>query len=307
MSNLPVQKSTAIPSVISTALSRSEKRTLSAFMVQENNPRICEMDGNQITNIIMTILAKAATRLGSKPKDLEDQMILERELNSDLVLKFPTLTEREIMIALENGLDGMYKVKPEDPVIFNPSNFVQWVRAFVEQTKKPVMKKVAQLAQQAKNQEWQVPESEQLKMSLDYFKGIMKRTLDGEQYEDFGNVLYAFLDKIGFMEVGKVDKWKAIDMAKLLVVAEAKEREGLMEQRKAVQKALESLQRAELEGPDEVIISAAKRILVRNKLQTYKEMPEEDQTMLLESINERVEYMCIELKNPEQYNEDPEQ
>jgi hypothetical protein len=307
MSNLPVQNSNAIPMAISGALSRTEKRTLSAYVVQDNNPRVCEMNGEQITNIIMTILAKIATRLGSKPKDLEEQMILERELNSDLVIKFPTLTDREIMMALENGLDGMYQRKPEDPVIFNPSNFVQWVRSFIEQTKKPVMKKVAQLAQQAKAQEWQVPESEQLKMSLEYFKSILKRTLDGEAYEDFGNVLYMFLSKIGFMIVADADKWKAIDLAKLMLISDARENKEVGAQRIAVQKAMELIQKSETEKPDETIISMAKRILITQKLEAFKLMPEDEQSALIQAVEERVEYMCIELKDPEQYSEEPEQ
>lgn len=295
-----------VPEEVSEKLTVSESNVAAVAVSSEGNPRIGDMDTKQIARIVTAITLKSAARLGSKAKDLQDQKLINAELNRDLVLKFPTKTEREIMLALENGLDGLYLRKPDDPIIFNPSNFAQWVRAFEVQTKRPVMAKISSMSP-PKDVEWQIPESEQLKMSLDYFKSILKRTLDGEAYEDFGNVLYAFLDKIGFMLVPAEDKWKALDMAKLHVIAEAKEREGLMEQRKAVQKALESLQRAETEGPDEVIISTAKRILISQKLQAFKAMPVDEQADMIEAVEERVDYMCIELKNPEQYAGAPQQ
>ncbi|WP_342088039.1 hypothetical protein [Dyadobacter sp. OTU695] len=301
MSNITIQQQASdLRDIAAGKLTRTESGVAAVAIPAENNPRISDMGGAQISRIIAAITLKAAVRLGSKARDAEEQKIINRELNNDL-MKFPMMTEREIMAALENGLDGMYLKKPEDPVIFSPSNFVQWIRAYIEQTKKPVMKKVAQLVQQQNSEEWDAPESEKLKMSHDFFLTIMKRVLDGEAYEDYGNVVYSFLEKIGFLPLSAEDKWKAMDMAKLKIIAEAREIKDPIVQRTSVKNAMELIEKAQTEKPDDAIISMAKRILISNKLASFKNMPVEEQTDLLEAIQTRVEYLCIELKNPEQY------
>ncbi|MET7253438.1 hypothetical protein [Dyadobacter fermentans] len=307
MSSLTLfNKPEPLPDQVAGKLSRTEKSIAALTVANENNPRISEMDGKQIAGIITAIVMKAAIRLGSRARDAEEQRMINTELNRDLVMKLSGFTEREIMMALENGLDGMYLRKPDDPIIFNPSNFVQWCRAFVEQTKKPVMKKAAQLLHQQKDAEFTAPDSEKLKMSHEFFLSIMKRVLDGEAYEDYGNVIYNFLEKIEFLGFGTTDKWRAMDQAKLRMIAEARENKDLNAQKSAVKNALELISKAENEKPDEQIVSMAKRILVSEKFAAYKNMPEDEQSMLLESIAERVEYLCIELKDPEQYNPDEE-
>lgn len=301
MSNLTLFKQ---PDSLDLKLTRTENLVASAIIASEVNPRICDMTESQMARIVTTICVKAAIRLGSRPKDEEEQGFISMEINSDLVRKFPKLTEKEILRALENGLDGVYKRKPEDPIIFTPSNFVQWVRYYVEETKRPVMKKVAQIAQQMPSEEETISEPEQLKMSLESFLDTFRRVLDGKTYEDYGNVVYSFLDRIGFMRVSVEEKWKAIDMAKLRMIAEAKETKGLLQMQQAVKGAMEQLDRMEKEGPDEFVKSIAKKILVSQKLKEYSEMEVEDQTSLLESIKERVEYMCIELAEPETYQQE---
>lgn len=295
-----------LPGEVSGKLTVSENSVAGVTIASEANPRIEQMDVDQIGRIVTAITMKAAVRLGSRARDLQDQQMINSEINRDLVLKFSTKTEQEIMMALENGLDGLYLRKPDDPIIFNPSNFAQWVRAFETQTKRPVMAKISSMAAPSE-QEWTAPESEKLKMSHEFFLGIMRRVLDGEVFEDWGNRVYDFLDKIGFMLVAPADKWKAIDMAKLKLIAEAREIKDAIAQRTAVQKAMEMIgKEGDQPTPQEAIISAAKRILVSQKLNAYKTMPEDEQTMLLESIADRVEYMCIELKEPEQYSPDEE-
>ncbi|ACT96683.1 hypothetical protein [Dyadobacter fermentans] len=287
-------------------LSRTENQLISASVPGDHNLRIADMTGKQIGDIITAIVLKAAVRLGSKARDAEEQKIINAELNRDLITKLPGFTEREIMVALENGLDGMYLRKPDDPIIFTPSNFVQWCRSFVEQTKKPVMKKAAQLLHQQKDEEFTAPESEKLRMSHEFFLSILKRVLDGESYEDYGNVVYNFLDKIEFLGCGSEQKWRAMDQAKLRMIAEAREIKDANSQRSAVKNAMELIAKAENEKPDELIVSMAKRIIINEKMNAFREMPDDEQGMLLESIAERVDYMCIELKDPEQYKPDEE-
>ncbi|MBO9613402.1 MAG: hypothetical protein J7619_11935 [Dyadobacter sp.] len=297
MNKLITSQPATFRSVAEEKLTRTENAIVRASSASENNPRLSEMNGQQIPMIITAIMLKAATRLGSRPKDPQEQAILSRELNHDL-MKFPGLTEREIMTALENGLDGLYLKRPDDPVIFTPSNFVQWIRAYIEETKKPVMKKLAQHAQQVKPDEWIIPDSEQLKMSHEFFLSIMKRVLDGGSYEDYGNVLYRFLEKVDQLVFDSEDKWKAMDTAKLELLEEARQSRDLVNARSAVESTMEMIQRAENGSREEAIVSMAKRILIREQLDFYRLFSEQELTDLFDAIKEKVEYLCIELATP---------
>lgn len=307
MSNLPAVQS--FRDQVRGQLTRTEASITISAIASEKNPRVSEMDENTLLQVVTRIFAKVALRLGRKPvEDAEEEEANQRELGFDLVSKFPMLTEREIMLGLENGLDGVYKTKPEEVVYFTHSNFVQWIRAYIKQTKQPVMKKVTQLMQQAKDVEVVIPESQKLKQSHEFFLSIIKRTLDGGTYEDYGNPVYDFLDKIKFMEhpdavEWRKMRWQALDMAKLKIIAEAREVKDPIAQRSAVQKALDFIGKEEECGISEQTISMAKRILVTQKLEAFKVMPLEEQTATLKTIADRVEYMCIELKNPEQYSQ----
>lgn len=300
MSNLPAVQS--FRDQVRGQLTRTEASITISAIASERNPRVSEMDENTLLQVVTRIFAKVAIRLGRKPvEDAEEEEANQRELGFDLVSKFPMLTEREIMLGLENGLDGVYKTKPEEVVYFTHSNFVQWIRAYIKQTKQPVMKKVTQLMQQAKDVEVIIPESQKLRQSHEFFLSIIKRTLDGGEYEDYGNPVYEFLEKIKFIqaedaEEWKLRRWRALDMARLRILAEAKDGKG-----STVQNAMEAIGKEEAGPISEQTISMAKRILVNQKLEAFKLMPVEEQAATLKTIADRVDYMCIELKNPEQY------
>jgi hypothetical protein len=58
------------------------------------------------------------------------------------IKSFGHLSIDEINLALKRGLNGEYNSAGNDVIFFSPSNFVQWVRKFIEQ-KNEVMRKVA--------------------------------------------------------------------------------------------------------------------------------------------------------------------
>ncbi|MCF0074015.1 hypothetical protein LZD49_26270 [Dyadobacter sp. CY261] len=303
MNNLTVIKNDGMPAYASGKLTRSECGTAMSSFASIENPRISSMGGPQIAKIISAIGLKVAVRLGRKPIEEEEQDLIDMEINRDLIKKFPTLTEREVMEALENGLDGEYQRRPEDPIIFTPSNFVQWIKAYIAQTKTPVQKKLARLAQDQKDDEWIIPESERLKVSHEFFLSVVKRVLAGEDYEDWGNSVYTFLDNIGFMVVQKEDKWKAFEFAKRQMMKDALESPDVAVRKSEVRRVSQLVSQSDLGYQGNEIIDRARRLLVTQRLADLIEMYEEDQTAYLELVAERVEYLCIDLKSPEQYNQ----
>lgn len=103
--------------------------------------RLANLDEEAKLNIVGKIFLTAKSRLGLNTTSKEDEMILRDVLLEDLE-QFKGLTEVEILSALKSGLNGEYLGKNESSVFFNSSNFVQWVKKYIEQ-KAEVMKKVA--------------------------------------------------------------------------------------------------------------------------------------------------------------------
>lgn len=308
MSNLPAIQNLGLQlhTVNTSQLSRTEMKVLKASISGEDNLRMNEMDSFGLIRVVTRILAKASIRLGRKPsEDEEEEEAYQRELSLDLVDKFESYTEREIMLALENGLDGVYKTRPEEVVYFTHSNFVQWLRAYKPKTKEPIMAKVASM-KPLTPEEAVVSDSERLKSSHQNFLSIIKRVLDGGEYEDWGNPIYSFLEKIDFLAVKKAEYDKAYEFAKRQMKLEALDTPDLSKRKTDIKRVADLIDKSDVGEYVVDIHDKAKRLLVDTKLVAFLDMPEDEQAALLESISERVEYMCIELKNPEQYSPDEE-
>ena len=125
-------------------LNPTEQRVALATVPSPSNPKLKDFNSAQAAKAVDSIMLKASVMLGQKKKEGEEYALISKAL-TDSFVKFPNLTVKEIYAATDNGLEGLYRKKEDDPVIFNPSNWIQWVRAYIEETKKPVMKKTSQV------------------------------------------------------------------------------------------------------------------------------------------------------------------
>ncbi|WP_138481659.1 hypothetical protein [Dyadobacter bucti] len=262
MSNLTIRDAfeNTVPEQVARKLSQSEISIVSASLTADKNPKICQMTSEQMARMIPSIVLKASTRLGSKPKDEDEQKVINRELNGDL-MKFPNLTSSEIFRALENGLDGQYTAQGQ-PVIFTPSNFVQWIKAYIEETKKPVMKKLAQLSHQVEEVR-ELTVEEEFASKLSALKLALERSgPDGPGFQDYGGIVYSLLNDFDYLNLTKEQKWGYMFKANQIMLQDAIDAKDSGK----IRSMSELLKSTKSGVKDESVISTAQRLIVHDKL-----------------------------------------
>ena len=118
-------------------LSRHEKEVVES----QTSIRISSLTEQDLMSVAMRSISLAKIKLGSKPLPDDEHKALVLVLMED-IKSFGHLSIDEINLALKRGLNGEYNSAGNDVIFFSPSNFVQWVRKFIEQ-KNDVMRKVA--------------------------------------------------------------------------------------------------------------------------------------------------------------------
>lgn len=279
-----------IPEYVSKRLQSSEVQIVAASIVVEDNPRVSQMSSEDFDQFITLITHKTALRLGTKAKEEDDQEALNMELNRDL-LKFHYLTQKEILRALENGLDGMYTPKGQ-PVIFSPSAFVQWIRAYIEETKRPVMKKISELQKQVPAlPEPELTEEEKIWKSYYFLEWVVDITLQGSQYIDVGQLVYRFLEKMGCIDLTDEQKWEWMEKAKAKMMIEALDGND--------RNRLRSIKKLVDESPvgvrNESIAVVAMRMIVSDKLYMITKDGIDDAADFLDDVKEKVKEHVAEL------------
>jgi hypothetical protein len=122
-------------------------------------PVIKLLSESQKVQIAMKVVALAKAKLGLRDKNKgEDEMDIKLIL-TDLEA-FGNYSEDDIMIAVNNGLNGEYLNQSETNVFFNSSIFVQWIKKYYYE-KNEVLSKVAKEKQ--KEEKTPVPNDQELK------------------------------------------------------------------------------------------------------------------------------------------------
>lgn len=110
-----------------------------AIVQATQGKRIGQMSDNEKTILAAKVVSTGNIRLGYKPKGDSDTtaeiMLFVMDLN-----KFYGLTEAEVLLALNSGLDGEF-LKEGESVFFNSAYFVQWCKRYIESKKLPALKK----------------------------------------------------------------------------------------------------------------------------------------------------------------------
>ena len=158
------------------------------------------------TEIASQIWAIAKMKLSLKSENQNEDMAQIMILTDDLEL-FGNLTKDEIMIGLKMGLNGEFLNKDQQ-VFFNSSNFVQWIRKYIE-------RKQVELAELAKLPKMEtikpVPSDQELKMMAinnanDHADLMVKMGKDFKWIAGGLYQLYDYLVKFGLYECPESDK-----------------------------------------------------------------------------------------------------
>lgn len=249
-------------------LQPTERRMMEFSQPSEDNPRIEDMNAHQILSLCQNILLKKSIRLGQKEHTKEDTAILIGELNSDL-FKFPRMTGKEIYQAVENGCDGMYKPTPESPVIFSPSAFVQWVRAYIEQ-KRPISQKLYEVSQSLPSDRPSTNPYDSLAYGWNVLCDAVKT---GKWHNDLIGqaIMYRFLTDIGFIEKVSDDFDKLTEAAKLNILDAIASKDKMR-----IKDARQVGEFIDLINPDATLVSIAERKAITDKLTEITAMEWDD-------------------------------
>ena len=158
------------------------------------------------TDLATQIWAIAKMKLSLRSENQNEDMAQIVILTDDLEL-FGNLTKDEIMIGLKMGLNGEFLNKDQQ-VFFNSSNFVQWIRKYIE-------RKQLELAELAKLPKMEtikpVPSDQELKMMAinnanDHADLMVKMGKDFKWIAGGLYQLYDYLVKFGLYECPESDK-----------------------------------------------------------------------------------------------------
>jgi hypothetical protein len=158
------------------------------------------------TDLATQIWAIAKMKLSLRSENQNEDMAQIVILTDDLEL-FGNLTKDEIMIGLKMGLNGEFLNKDQQ-VFFNSSNFVQWIRKYIE-------RKQVELAELAKLPKMEtikpVPSDQELKMMAinnanDHADLMVKMGKDFKWIAGGLYQLYDYLVKFGLYECPELDK-----------------------------------------------------------------------------------------------------
>jgi hypothetical protein len=158
------------------------------------------------TDLATQIWAIAKMKLSLRSENTNEDMAQIVILTDDLEL-FGNLTKDEIMIGLKMGLNGEFLNKDQQ-VFFNSSNFVQWIRKYIE-------RKQVELAELAKLPKMETPKNspsdQELKMMAinnanDHADLMVKMGKDFKWIAGGLYQLYDYLVKFGLYECPESDK-----------------------------------------------------------------------------------------------------
>jgi hypothetical protein len=122
-------------------------------------PAIKLLSDSQRIRIATQVVGLAKAKLGLKDKNKGEEEMDIKLILTDLEA-FGNYSEDDIMIAVNNGLNGEYLNQSETNVFFNSSIFVQWIKKYYYE-KNEVLSKVAKEKQ--KEEKTPVPNDQELK------------------------------------------------------------------------------------------------------------------------------------------------
>jgi len=200
------------PILADSKMTKSETIIYDASLKQ----KIMYLSEAEKARIANKIISMAKVRLSLKDRAKHEDAVESQMIFSDLN-KFDNLTEAEVLLALENGLDGNYLKEHESNVFWNPSNFVLWIKRYLLE-KNDVMRKVTN----AKPADYirHTPKDEEIKqqgiLCANDYADLYARTKDADRtfkYPAGLNFLYDLGVQYGWLHLDK----EIIDQIKMSV------------------------------------------------------------------------------------------
>lgn len=210
--------SEVIPYQIAVRLSPSEMTVVKASIPSQRYPKIADLNALDVVKLARQLRKSINLRLGLNVSDDDE---VEEEILAAIAVaikKHRNLTVREIETAVDKALDGDFLSEKDTFVHFNLANFSLWIKAYIQDTKVPVMKKHSQLLHQVKDEVPPAMTNEEIKKSrieianmyLDAMKANAAYIIPG------GATLYDGLVELGIINLSIERKKELFRNAKIL-------------------------------------------------------------------------------------------
>ena len=192
----------------SNKLSKSESAIIEAHSKTQLRFFLKEQKVDLASKVWLYVKAKLSLRSENDAEDATNIMLITEDLN-----QFDSLTDAEIMLGLQMGLNGQFLSNRETNVFWNSSNFVLWIKKFVEYRSL----KFAEISKQIKVEEAKpIPDESELKQQAiksanDYADIICRYQEAGKEYIfPYGGLshLYDYLDKFQIIRISIEQKQK---------------------------------------------------------------------------------------------------
>lgn len=195
-------------------LTTSENQIVLNSEGSEFNPRIKDMHWESVLLLCERIRKLVFVKLGLNPVSESDEDLIVVEMVK-VINKHSALTKNEIVSAADRGLDGDYLKEGQGSVFFSVSNFAMWIKAYIEETKKPVMKKHAQYIAQLPEQKTEPTEEEQRKNAIDLVNMYLDERKKNEAHRVTGGaILFRRLEYFGIAKLNLEEKTSIFQQAK---------------------------------------------------------------------------------------------
>lgn len=175
----------------------------------QSGKRISEMSNSEINKLAGEIIFLAKSRLGHNHNSGEE-LVAEIKLISCDLRGFKGLTSTEIHLALKSGLDGDFS--NDGKVFFSSSNFVHWLKRWIDEKKRPVIKQVT-LIEQSKETTKSPPTDEEYKaLTIEIannYAEVLRQNRDVTI--EFASTLYDDLGKFEIWEMPLEDRKKVFE------------------------------------------------------------------------------------------------
>lgn len=186
--------------------------TEASIVLASQGERVGQMSDKDLKNLITTALTMALFDLGQSMQT-QDRQLLESRLKGDLKSYFGKFTGEEVRKAIELGVRGNFKSRPDDIIFISVKGINEWLNKYRDQVKIEVMKKNYQLEVKREKETEEANKEEKIKVLDELTKKDLidcyNHFKEGGGVFDPVGVLYDWMDNRGLIRLSN-DRKKQI-------------------------------------------------------------------------------------------------
>lgn len=185
MSNIQIYKDTAIE----LAKQQTKEVTLHPYLNALKSKRVLESSDAEIVETISKAVSQATFDMGHKPKEEIEYKLMIASILDEIKISFIAFTLGELNLACKRGSQGAYG----ENMGINVVGVIKWLNGYKNDLNAQKAKKEIIDASHVKEAPKELTDEDRKELSLSAFERFKNTGV----YEDYGNIVYLFLERIG--------------------------------------------------------------------------------------------------------------